>query len=618
MQRIKQTWLALIVSLFIVCSVLVLVNTLTADETTIGAETAPTGDTGNLSLQVLNPRGVIQSAPIIGLTTPRVSDLNGKRIAILSEKEESHRFFDALEKLIKQKYPTATILRFGSPANPMVPDNTAEVAKECDVWLQGVKTSGSSAVDYDVKLEKLGRPGAPFCIDSLIKQRKRLAEVNGMPTLRIITIPSISYLGAEGDPEKMKLVAASVFDKTMQALTAPLTEEEKNPKPFVYDYGPLKFSGASYSEAVEKFQQYCVENYISDGLPVTPPTREAVEWMLSGTSRSRDEEIGIMAPRNGMATIEKIAINSVMAGAKPEYLPVIIAAIECLTDKNFNLYHITTTGDPIPIIWINGPIGAEIGMNTGIGYLGRGSRANSTIGRAVGLCMINIGWRLMDTDAGVIGRPEGFCQFTFPENEKESPWESFAVERGYKAEDSTVTITETMQFMLGPGGGMSSQSWKESLDRLVKMIQSTGSPLTNLFFGSANRRHEIALHPTFARQLAEAGFTKQSLAKWLHEKTSVAWDELNQDQKEAIKNSISLGLIPGLKIEDCKSGLLIESFTDPKHIAILVAGDAAGYTAFWSSPIGSSALQADSAPGIRNLPYMTKIIRGATLTKAGR
>jgi len=224
----------------------------------------------------------------------------------------------------------------------------------------------------------------------------------------------------------------------------------------------------------------------------------------------------------------------------------------------------------------------------------------------------------MDTDAGVIGRPEGFCQFTFPENEKESPWESFAVERGYKAEDSTVTITETMQFMLGPGGGMSSQSWKESLDRLVKMIQSTGSPLTNLFFGSANRRHEIALHPTFARQLAEAGFTKQSLAKWLHEKTSVAWDELNQDQKEAIKNSISLGLIPGLKIEDCKSGLLIESFTDPKHIAILVAGDAAGYTAFWSSPIGSSALQADSAPGVRNLPYMTKMIRGATLTKAGR
>ena len=103
---------------------------------------------------------------------------------------------------------------------------------------------------------------------------------------------------------------------------------------------------------------------MGDGLPLTPPTQEAVDWMLTGTSRSPDEEIGIMAPRNGRATIEKIAINAVMAGAKLEYLPVIIAAIECVTDKGFNLYHLqTSTASPVPIIWINGPIAREIGMN---------------------------------------------------------------------------------------------------------------------------------------------------------------------------------------------------------------------------------------------------------------
>lgn len=129
-------------------------------------------------------------------------------------------------------------------------------------------------------MEKLGKPGAPFCIDSLLPQRKRLAEVNGMPTLRIITIPSLSYMSAEGYPEKMKPVAASVFDATIKALTTPLSKAEMNPAPPAFDYGPLQFSGHNYTEAVEKFQQYCVDNYLSDGLPVIPPTREAVDWML--------------------------------------------------------------------------------------------------------------------------------------------------------------------------------------------------------------------------------------------------------------------------------------------------------------------------------------------------
>lgn len=572
---------------------------------------------GSVSLKVLNPRGIVNNIPLVA-PSQRIPDLNGKKIAILSEKEESQHFFDAMEDLLIRKYPEATVLRFPSCANPMVPDNTAEVADKCDVWLQGVKTSGSSAVDYDVKMERLGKPGITFCVDSLIKQRKRLAEVNGMPTLRIVPISSLSYFTAEGSREKMKRVAAKVFDVAVDALITPLSEAEKNPKPIIYDYEPMEFIGGDYSEVLEKFQQHCSENYISDGLPLVPPTREAVDRMLTGTSRSPDEEIGLMEPRPGIATIEKIAVNAVMAGARPEYLPVIIAAIECMTDINFNLYHITTTGDPIPIIWVNGPIGEEIGMNTGLGYLGRGCRANSTIGRAVGLCIINIGWRLMDTDPGVIGRPEGFCQFVFPENEKESPWESFSLEKGYKPEESTVTVTETMRFLLGPGGGMSSQSWEQSLEQLVRMIRSTGDPVMNLVFPASNKRYEIALHPTLAEQLAEAGFSKHAIIKYLYEKTCIRWDQLSDFQKEAIKHTISIGMIPGMTLDNCNSNLLIENFSNPDQIAILVAGDAAGYTAFWSSPIGSSSKQADSPPEVKDLPFMTKVIKGATLTKAGR
>jgi hypothetical protein len=574
-----------------------------------------------VTLEILNPRGILQSTPVSGLINPRPASLNGKKIALMSEKVESLHFFDALEELLKKKYPAATFLRFDSPANPARSDNTSEVAAKCDVWLQGVKTSGSSIVDYDVKMEKLGKPGAAFCIDSLLSQRKRLAEVNGMPTVRIVSIPSIEYLSAEGYPEKMKPVAASVLNATIQALTTPLSAAEKNPEPFVYNYGPLKFSGDSYAEAVEKFQQFCVENYLSDGLPVIPPTREAVAWILTGVSRSRSEEIGVLSPRDGLATIEKIAINAVMAGAKPEYLPVIIAAIDGVAEPGFNLYHLSTsTGSPTPLIWVNGPIAKEISMNSRMGFLGRGNRANNTIGRAISLCLINIGWRLMDVDQGFTGDPEGFCNFTFAENEQESPWESFAVENGYKPEESTVTINETMAYNRnGPGGGMSSQTIEQSLDSIIKMIIGTGGIINRLMFFKG-ARYQLSLNPTIARQLADAGFTKQSLKKQLYEKTCIKWEQLKAEEKETIKNYLSLGFIPGLKIQDIGAGTIIPAFEDPEQLAILVAGDAAGNTVLWSSPVGSTFINSDIHGFIRSpaKPFMTKVIRGATLTQAGR
>jgi hypothetical protein len=452
-------------------------------------------------------------------------------------------------------------------------------------------------------------------------QRRRLAEVNGMPTLRVIPVPTLDYMAAEGYPEKMKAVAASVLDATIATLTAPLTEEEKNPPPFSYDYGPLRFTGKSWEEALETFQQYVVDNLLGDGLPVTPPTPEAVTRMLTGTSLPPDEEIGVLAPRDGLATIEKIAINAVMAGARPEYLPVIIAAIECVAEKGFNLYHLSTsTGSPTPVVWVNGPIAEEIGMNAGIGFLGRGNRANSTIGRALGLCLINIGWRLLDADRGYTGDPEGYTNFIFPENEKQNPWESFAVGRGYSPEDSTVTINETMSYdRLGPGGGMSSQTTEQSLEVLVRMIRGSGNIVTKMMF-SKGARYQLALNPTLARQLAEAGFTKQSLARWFHDKSSLKWEELGPAEQEMVQTFARWRVIPDLKPEDCGPGWSLPAFPDPDCLAILVAGDPAGNTVLWTSPVGSTSISPDLAPSVDSAPpaFMTKKVSGATLTKAGR
>jgi hypothetical protein len=588
-------------------------------------------DQSDITIEVLNPRGVLHSVPMTGLSAQRPTDLAGKKIALLSEKSDSVVFFDAVEKLLKERYPTATILRFPSAASPMVPDNSAEVEAQCDVWLQGVKTSGSDNKDTEARLEKLGKPGVTFTVDGLIEQRKRLAEVNGMPTLRIITIPAVKFFASEKSPKKMMDIASSVFEATIKGLTDPLTEEEKNPPPFTYDYGPMTFTGKSYTEANEKFQQYCIDNQMGDGIALTPPTREAVEWMLKGTSRSPDEEIGLMTPRNGTATIEKIAINAVMAGARPEYLPVIIATIEALVDKSFNLYHITTgTLNSKVLIWVNGPIAKEIGMNSKQGFLGFGFRANSSIGRAVSLCMINIGWGLRDAEIGMQGQPARYCNLTFAENEEESPWESFAVGRGYKPEESTVTVDECITInSLGPGGGMDCRPLEQDLDQLASMLQGFIGPVTpearfmNAFGGMLTNAVdiinstycEIGIYPTLARQAADAGYSKQALTQMLCDKHRVKWDILSDEHKAQIKEAAAAGIIPGLTLEDCKPGGTIPTINS-NHIALLVVGGTVGQCIGFYG-VGSTLINPDN-PGAPKPDFITKRIHGATLTKAGR
>ena len=587
----------------------------------------------SVALEVLNPRGVLDGSVPEGLSNPRLDTLDGKRIALLSEKPDAVVFFDVVEEMLSEKYPTATILRFPSASSPMIPDNTKEVAEACDAWVEGIKTTGSSKQDAGIKLERCGAPGVAITIDDQLPQRKRLARSNGLPTVRIITVPAEKFFTFEGLKEKARPIAAAALDSIISALTDPLTEAEKSPPAHSYDYGPICFKSDSYEKACEEFQQYWVDNELGDGLPVVPPTRQAVEWMLSGTTRSREEVLGVMTPRDGIATIEKVAINAVMAGAKPEYLPVIIAAVEVIVDRSFNLYHITTgTLCSRPLIWVNGPIAKEIGMNSGQGYLGPGNRANSSIGRAISLCMINIGWSFFKTECGMQGQPTRYCGLIFAENEEDSPWESFAVEHGFDTEDSTVTIDECMSDdRHGPGGGMGVIPLADDMAKLAGMIKGVSPPFlpesaTPKHLSAAftsweaadyinNRYCALALYPSFARQLAVAGYTKQSLAKWLCDRHRYPWEEYSRRQQEMILQAARSGKVEGLCEDDCKPGGTIPIF-NPGHLAILVAGSMAGQvTAFncW----GAAIVNSDNA-GAPQYDYITKKIHGAALTKAGR
>ncbi|WP_299414824.1 TlpA disulfide reductase family protein [uncultured Sulfitobacter sp.] len=187
--------------------------------------------------------------------------------------------------------------------------------------------------------------------------------------------------------------------------------------------------------------EFMFDQGFSDGLPLVPPTPERVMRMLGGTHRAPQDIIATVPPNMGIATVEKIAINAVMAGCKPEYMPVIIAAVEAVCTDTFNIHGVTaTTMGASPVMVINGPIRHKLGMNMKLGALGAGNRANATIGRALRLVVRNVGGASTGgVERSTHGNPMKYTM-CFAEWEERSPWEPLHVERGFDAEDSVVTV----------------------------------------------------------------------------------------------------------------------------------------------------------------------------------
>ena len=194
-------------------------------------------------------------------------------------------------------------------------------------------------------------------------------------------------------------------------------------------------------DAWETVQQELAATYLSDGLPLVPPTAERVRAMLAANGYKRDEEIALVAPSFAMATAGDIAICAVLAGCKTEYFPVLVAAVDALADPLFNLLGVaTTTGSATPIYIVSGPIAAGIELNGAGNALGSGHRANATIGRAMTLILQNVcGAKPGELDMATLGQPAKYA-CCFAENSVDNPWPPLHVERGFAADASVVTV----------------------------------------------------------------------------------------------------------------------------------------------------------------------------------
>ena len=365
---------------------------------------------GNVVLETRNPRAEISQDEPHALP-PRLDTLEGKHIAVMTIKPDADIYLDRLAELLRKRYPTSTFDRFEVRTGNFV--SIDPKLPGYDAYIYGVKNTAGFNTEAAPEWEINGTPGVTLITDFYIGQTKRHAMSYGVP-FRMYAVPCEKWFDVSEVDEFYKMADNSI-DDIVKLLTDPLTEEEKKPKKFEYEINDLAFEGEDYTEAYQKFQQYFIDHKYTDGMSIAPPTQKAVDVMLTGTSRKPDEVIaGHMTPTRGIVTIEKIAINAVMAGAKPEYLPVIIAVVESLCDPKFDAFHplCTVTSSQL-MIAVNGPIAKEIGMNCEQGYLGPGTQANSAIGRAVSLCVINLGWLEFDIDGGMTGQPSRYCNLTF-------------------------------------------------------------------------------------------------------------------------------------------------------------------------------------------------------------
>ncbi len=330
---------------------------------------------------------------------------------------------------------------------------------------------------------------------------------------------------------------------------------------------PLRARKIEIASADDEFE-FMFDQGFSDGLPLVPPTPDRVIRMLSGTSRDPQDVVAILPPNLAETTVEKVAINAVMAGCKPEYLPVVIAALEAACTDEFNAHGVmSTTMGASPILVVNGPVREKIGMNATLGALGQGNRANATIGRAVRLALRNMGGaKPGGTERSTLGNPMKFTM-CFAEAEERSVWEPLHVERGFEPDDSVVTLFGMTSGPVLIVDQTSVQS--EQLARSMAMsLQGVHHPKAYMQSDTL-----LVVCPEHLDTLQRDGnLSKADLRRYIQEELKTPLQDLVQDEHSGV------GIAPATlaKMDEERKRGLVTKFRSDDDIHIVVAGSDAG------------------------------------------
>ncbi|MBI2910150.1 MAG: hypothetical protein HYX92_21115 [Chloroflexi bacterium] len=328
-----------------------------------------------------------------------------------------------------------------------------------------------------------------------------------------------------------------------------------------------------------------LRNLWGDGLPIQPPTEERVEWLLTGTDLPRETIIGEgrILPRGGMASIEMLAIALAMAGGRPEYLPVLVAAVEAIMERGFKHQHMNaTTCSAYPAVVVNGPVAKQVRLNSGYGALGPDPRhpAGASIGRAIRLLMMNVGGSLPGTGSmAIFGGPARYTNIVFAEDEDGLPadWEPLNVERGFPRGSNTVTVfnvssTSNICIMAKAQPPIE----KSMMNALEGYAGHMSNPSKNYIEGAYTPGQDagLLLVPRgIARELSRSGWSKTRVKTYLWEKARIA-------DSPALRWQLELDVANGVMPADAVQYPYPLTMT-PEDIRIAVAGGEHSGHSYW-------------------------------------
>jgi hypothetical protein len=459
--------------------------------------------------RALNPRAYLTGVKLTPLT-PRPADLNDKVVYIIhawpaNVQSGFESVIDEVKTALAARFPRVKIVvkHKESAYSEDEPELWADAQKHANFFLYVPADSAATtmwSVIWSSGLEKRGIPGTVVHFETLENNARATSAKVGTP-LRLVAVPD----RPENLPRERR---AALAQDIVNSMSAPLSEAEKKTGSLSFE-PPPRFA---LEGTLAQIEDYFYEQKWTDGLPVVPPTEENVALMLKGTSHAASEIVTkSMLPEGWQVSVEKVAINAVMAGCRPEQLPVLLAAVEAFSKGGYSSTVRSTNSFSFMQV-VNGPIAREIGMNSGTYALGPGNRANAAIGRALRLFIYNLGGgqnevNLMGTQGNV-----GSYSFAFAENETASPWEPLHVSRGYKKNESTVTIFT---------GG-----WSHTGNMLHQDIVRLARDIAYFQWPSGM---VALLSPAAAQELSKQGLGKKNVEERIWQNATLTMKEFRND-----------------------------------------------------------------------------------------
>ncbi len=543
-----------------------------AEKTKAQPAAAASSSQHEVKLTTLNPKGNPPPVHLIPMA-PRLTSLDGKTIYLV---DTGFMNGDALLNEVKlwfgRNMPTTNVV-FRKKAGAYGEDDPplwAEIKAKGDAAIMAIghcSTCTPATVAHCITVEKLGIPTTPMVTKAFRDLAKGNAAKRGMPDERITFTPHPVWgkTSAElreyvdgPDPVTGKPMMKEVVD----ALTQPLSDDEKKSGLVPISVGPPLFG----PDTVDNLQQYYLDNGMTDYLPIILPTEERVAAMLKGTSHKPDEVVGKMAAGAYAPwefNVRHVAVNAVMAGARPEYFPIILAIASSGWASLFS-----STNSFARAVVINGPIRDKLNMNYAIGAMGPFCQPNATIGRAWTLLSKNLGNAGIpgDTYLGSQGNNLNYNNLVIAEHETASPWVPFHVQKGFKPDENVISLFTGLGIHQGHGARNGGVLQNPLFDYQFSDIFRTFT----CFFGAL-----VICDPLVAKRLKEQGYdTKEKLVDWLHKNTTLTVKDYRNtnfvdsfDRPKAEK-----GLEPWATWFKSPDDAVISRWPNPDFINIVVTG----------------------------------------------